>query len=197
MPGNSNTLYTVAGVENSTSPTPQATIFNCRATKFVTRKAWRTSTYKIYPPINFTYIDEMMTFLHKSKFSMINIATIITVTNQNCFLLWSDVFIFGTNHCLGQGISVLINCSIPSLVSDNLISYSPSAHVWGRFCWRSRLGKLDFAFTLVKNEIQVNLCRQRIFTRCHLWKCQYRVYWYLQQTSIVSIKYFESDFREK
>jgi hypothetical protein len=40
------------------------------------------------------YIDEMMTFLHKLKFPMINIATIITITNQNCFLLWSDVFLF-------------------------------------------------------------------------------------------------------
>jgi hypothetical protein len=100
---------------------------------FVTRKARRTSAYKIYPPINFTYIDEMMTFMCKSKFPMIKIATIITITNQNCFLLWSDVFIFGTIHCLGQGISVLINCSIPSLVYDNLISYSPNAHVWLRF----------------------------------------------------------------
>jgi hypothetical protein len=124
---------------------------------FVTRKARQTSAYKIYPPINFTYIDEMMTFLRKSKFPMINIATIITITNQNCFLLWSDVFFFGTIHCLGQGISVLINCSIPSLVSDNLISYSPRAHVWGWFCWRSRLVKLDFAFSLVKNEMHVAL----------------------------------------
>jgi hypothetical protein len=48
----------------------------------------------------------MMTFLHKSKFPMINIATIKTITNQNCFLLWSDVFIFGTIHCLCQGITV-------------------------------------------------------------------------------------------
>ena len=127
----------------------------------VTRKAWQTSAYKIYPPINFTYIDEMTTFLRKSKFTMINIATIITITNQNCFLLWSDVFIFGTIHCLSQGISVLINCFIPSLASDYLISYSSSAHVWGRFCWRSRLVKLEFAFSLVKNEIQVALefCR--------------------------------------
>ena len=176
---------------------PRLTYLTEGLPNLVTRKAWRTSAYKIYLPINFTYIDEMTTFLRKSKFPMINIATIIIITNQNCFLLWSDVFIFGTIQCLGQGILVLINCSISSLVSDNLISYSPSAHDWGRFCWRSRLGKLDFAFTLVKNEIQVNLCRQRIFTRCHLWKCQYRVYWYLQQTSIVSIKYFESDFREK
>jgi hypothetical protein len=53
-------------------------------------------------------IDEMMTFLRKSKFPMINIVIIITITNQNCFLLWSDVFIFGTIH-LGQGISILIN----------------------------------------------------------------------------------------
>ena len=114
-------------------------------------------------------------------------------------------FYFWNRHCLGQGISVLINCSIPSLVSDNLISYSPSAHVWGRFYWRSRCVKLEFTFSLVKNEIQValefwrvdlRLCRQHIFTTCHLWKCWYRVYWYLQQTSILSIKYFESDFRE-
>jgi hypothetical protein len=73
---------------------------------FVRRKARRTSTYKIYPPINFTYIDEMLTFLHRSKFPMINIATIKTITNQNCFLLWSDVFIFGTILCLGKGITV-------------------------------------------------------------------------------------------
>ena len=124
---------------------------------FITRKARRTSAYKIYPPINFMYIDEMMTFLHKSKFPMINKATIITITNQNCFLLWSDVFIFGTIRCLGQGISVLINCSIPSRVSDTLISYSPRAHVWGWFCWRSHLVELDFAFSLVKNEVQVAL----------------------------------------
>ena len=89
---------------------------------FVTRKARRTSAYKIYPPINFKYIDEMMTFLYKSKFPMINRAIIITITNQNHFLLWSDVFIFGTIHYLGQGISVLINCYIPIPVSDTLIS---------------------------------------------------------------------------
>jgi len=92
---------------------------------FVTRKTWRTSAYKIYPPINFTYIDEMMIFLHKSKFPMTNIAIIITITNQNRFLLWSDIFIFGTIHYLCQGISVLINCAIPSPVSDTSISNSP------------------------------------------------------------------------
>jgi hypothetical protein len=135
---------------------PRLSFLTAELPNFVTSKARRTSAYKIYPPINLTYIDEMMTFLHKSKFPMLNIATIITITNQNCFLLWSDVFVFGTIHCLGQGISILINCSIPSLVSDNLISYSPSAHVWGRFCWRS-LVKLDFAFSFIKNEIQVAL----------------------------------------
>ena len=171
---------------------PRLTYLTEGLPNLVTRKAWRTSAYKIYLPINFTYIDEMTTFLRKSKFPMINIATIIIITNQNCFLLWSDVFIFGTIQCLGQGILVLINCSISSLVSDNLISYSPSAHDWGRFCWRSRLGKLDFTFSLVKNEIQValefwrvDLCRQRIFTTCHLENCWYRVCWYLQQTYIV------------
>ena len=92
---------------------------------FVTRKTWCTSAYKIYPPINFTYIDEMIIFLHKSKFPMTNIAIIITITNQNRFLLWSDVFIFGTIHYLCQGISVLINCAIPSPVSDISISNSP------------------------------------------------------------------------
>jgi len=56
---------------------------------------------------------------------MINIAIIITITTQNHFLLWSDVFIFGTVHYLGQGISLLINCAKPSLVSDTSISYSP------------------------------------------------------------------------
>jgi hypothetical protein len=30
----------------------------------------------------FMYTDEMMTFLRKSKFPMINIAIIITITNQ-------------------------------------------------------------------------------------------------------------------
>ena len=48
----------------------------------------------------------MMAFLHKSKFPMINIAIIITIANQNCFLLWSDVFIFGTINYLGHGISL-------------------------------------------------------------------------------------------
>ena len=80
---------------------------------------------KIYLPINFTYIDEMMTFLRKLKFPIINIAIIISITNQNRFVLWSDVFIFGTIHYLGQGISVLINCAMPSPVSDISISYSP------------------------------------------------------------------------
>jgi hypothetical protein len=54
----------------------------------------------------------MMAFLRKSKFPMINIAIIITLANQNCFLLWSDVFIFGIIHFLGQGISLLINCAM-------------------------------------------------------------------------------------
>ena len=96
---------------------------------FVTRKARLTSSYKIYPSINFTYIDKMMmAFLRKSKFPMINIA-IVTIANQNCFLLWSDVFIFGTIHYLGQGISLLINCAIPSPVFGTSLSYSPRAHV--------------------------------------------------------------------
>jgi hypothetical protein len=56
---------------------------------FITRKARWPSAYKIYPPINFMYIDEM-TILGKSKFPMINIAIIITITNQIRFLLWSD-----------------------------------------------------------------------------------------------------------
>ena len=60
---------------------------------FVTLKARWTSEYEIYLPINFTYIDEMMTFLHKSKIPMIKIAIIITITNQN--------------HYLDQGISEL------------------------------------------------------------------------------------------
>jgi hypothetical protein len=68
------------------------------------------------------------------------------------------IFIMGNfdlrrNVIISSMISVLINCSIPSLVSDNLISYSPRAHIWRRFCWRSRLVKLDFAFSLVKNEM--------------------------------------------
>jgi hypothetical protein len=63
-------------VENSTSLTPGLPFLTAGLSTFVTRKARRTSAYKIYPPINFTYIDEMMTFLHKSKFPMINIATI-------------------------------------------------------------------------------------------------------------------------
>jgi len=60
---------------------------------------------------------------------MINVAIIITITNQNCFLLCSDVFIFGTIHYLGQGISLLINCAIPSLVSDTHVLRSPTAPV--------------------------------------------------------------------
>jgi hypothetical protein len=67
----------------------------------------------------------MMTFLRKSKFPMINIAILITITNQNRFLLWSDVFIFRIIHYFDQGISVWINCPIPSPVSDTSISYSP------------------------------------------------------------------------
>jgi hypothetical protein len=111
------------GVENSTSPTSGATIFNCRTTKFCHKKSLTDlSVYKIYPPINFTYINEMMTFLRNSKFTMINIAIIITITNQNRFLLWSDISIFRTIHYLGKGISVLINCVIPTLVSDTLTS---------------------------------------------------------------------------
>ena len=51
------------------------------------------------------------------------------------------------------------------------------AHIGGR---RSRLVKVDFAFSLVKNEVQVALkfwrvalCRYpRIFSTCHLWKCR-------------------------
>jgi hypothetical protein len=105
---------------------------------FVRRKARRTSTYKIYPPINFTYIDEMLTFLHRSKFPMINIATIKTITNQNCFLLWSDVFIFGTILCLGDGITVYSSIVLcPVRFSDTLISYRPRTHVRGRQYWRS------------------------------------------------------------
>ena len=56
---------------------------------------------------------------------MINIAIIKTITNQNRFLLWSDIFIFETIHYLSHGISVLINCAIPSPISHTLISYSP------------------------------------------------------------------------
>ena len=67
----------------------------------------------------------MMAFLRKSKFPIINIAIIISITNQNRFLIWSDVYIFGTIHYLVQWISVLINCTMPSPVSDISISYSP------------------------------------------------------------------------
>jgi len=56
---------------------------------------------------------------------MINIAIIITITNQNRFLLWSDVFTFGIIHYLSKWISVLINCAIPSPVSDTSIFYKP------------------------------------------------------------------------
>ena len=44
----------------------------------------------------------MITFLCKSKFPTINIVIIKTITNQNRFLLWSDVFIFGTIYYLAQ-----------------------------------------------------------------------------------------------
>jgi hypothetical protein len=63
---------------------------------FVTRKARQTSAYKIYPPINFTYIDEMMTFLRKSKFPMINITIILTITNENCSC-YARTFLFLNN----------------------------------------------------------------------------------------------------
>jgi hypothetical protein len=64
---------------------------------FVTRKARRTSAYKIYPPINFKYIDEMMTFLYKSKFPMINIAIIITITESKSFPAMVRRFYFWNN----------------------------------------------------------------------------------------------------
>ena len=88
----SNPKCTSQGLKIALARCPGLPFLAAGLPNFVRRKAWRTSTYKIYPPINFTYIDEMMTFLHKSKFPMINIATIKTITNQNCFLLWSDVF---------------------------------------------------------------------------------------------------------
>ena len=130
---------------------------------FTTRKARRTSHIKsthqsilrtlIIIIIIIIYIDEMMAFLRKSKFPMINIAIIITIANQNCFLLWSDIFIFGTIHYLGQGISLLINCAIPSPVSDTSLSYSPRAHVWGQFGQRNLLVGLGFAFLWVKSKV--------------------------------------------
>jgi hypothetical protein len=74
--------------------------------RFVTRKTQRTGAYKIYPPINFTYIDEMMTFLHKSKFPMINIVIIITITYQNCFLLWSAFYFWNNSLCRQRDIGI-------------------------------------------------------------------------------------------
>jgi hypothetical protein len=131
---------------------------------FVRRKARWTSTYKIYPPINFTYIDEMMTFLHKSKFPMINIATIKTITNQNCFLLWSDVFIFGTIHFLGQGITVIrtVYSSIVLCPVGLPILWSPTDP--GRFCkgnsytwkyWRSTDHESAMSDTILQVNIHV------------------------------------------
>ena len=157
---------------------------------FATRKARRTSSYKIYPPINFTYIDEMMVFLHKSKFPMINIAIIITIANQNCFLLWSDVFIFGTIHYLGEGISLLINCAIPSPVSDSSLSYSPRAHVWGRFGQRNLLVGLGLAFSWVKTRLVIlkSSYVARIFLPVPFMK---------MLISVAPIKYFESDLLKK
>jgi hypothetical protein len=141
------------GLKIALAPCPGLPFLTAGLPSFATRKARRTSSYKIYPPINFTYINEMMAFLRKSKFPMINIAIIITIANQNCFLLWSDVFIFGTIHYLGQGISLLINCAIPSPVFGTSLSYSPRAHVWGRFGQRNLLVWLGFAFLWVKSEV--------------------------------------------
>ena len=79
------------------------------------------------------------------------------------------------------------------------------AHVGGRFGRRSCLVKVDFAFSLVKSEVQVAmlfwrvaLCRRlRIFCTCHLWKCRYRacVYWNLSYPllSILKVIFFKSN----
>ena len=67
------------------------------------------------------------------------------------------------------------------------------------------LWRLTFAFSLVKSEFQVALlfwsvalCRRpRIFSTCHLWKCQYRarVYWNLSYPllSILKMIFLESN----
>jgi hypothetical protein len=125
-----NPKYTSQGLKIALAWCPGIPFLVAGLPHFVRRKAWRTSTYKIYPPINFTYIDEMMTLLRISKFPMINIATIKTITNQNCFLLWSDVFIFGTIHCLCQGITVY--SSIVLYPVGLPIVWSPTDP--GRFC---------------------------------------------------------------
>ena len=84
------------GLKTALVQRPRLQFLTLGQASFITRKARRTSAYRINPPINCTNIDEIMTFLRKSKFPMTNIATciIITITNQNRFLLWSDVFIF-------------------------------------------------------------------------------------------------------
>ena len=131
-----------------------------------------------------------MVFLRKSKFPMINISIIITIAIQNCFLLWSDVFIFGTIHYLDEGISLLINCAIPSPVSDSSLSYRPRAHVWGRFGQRNLLVGLGLAFSWVK-------------TRLVILKSSYVACIFLPVTfmkmliSVAPIKYFESDLLKK
>ena len=71
------------------------------------------------------------------------------------------------------------------------------AHIRARFGRKIHLVNVDFAFLLVKSEVQVALYFWRvalwhpyIFSMCHLWKC-----WYQRLLkSIVSVKYFESDF---
>jgi hypothetical protein len=81
---------------------------------------------------------------------MINIATIIAITNQNCFLLWSDGFIFGAIHCLGQGITVLINCSclVKSSFGQDLSQHS---------AWLHHLSNQWSHYYLLLNELKLSL----------------------------------------
>ena len=147
----------------------------------------------------------MMTFLRKLKFPMINIATIITITNQNCFLLWSDVFIFGTIHCLGKKgyrywsivpyqdwFPIIWSPTAPGLTLEGdsvkevvLWSLTSLSH------WSKTKSKSPSNFEVSTYVASVFLPRV-IYENVNIVFIGI-----LQQTSIVSIKYFESDFCEK
>ena len=97
------------------------------------------------------------------------------VVQNNCHVKWTVELYpdsFTILYTL-KNVTQNIKCHVNSTVR---------AHVGGRFGRRSRLVKVDFAFSLVKNKVRVGLCRRpRILSTCHLWKCQYcaRVYWNL------------------
>jgi hypothetical protein len=57
-------------------------------------------------------------------------------------------------HLLNKFWVMLINIKLSELILENLYN---RAHVGGRFGQRSRLVKVDFAFSLVKSKVQVAL----------------------------------------